>query len=317
MTTVPTPVGVLVMAYGTPRSLEEVEPYYTHIRHGNPPTPELLAELIGRYEAIGGVSPLNEITEAQAAGMEASLNAASNTKFRIYLGMKHTHPFIDEGIRQMAEDGIQHAVTLVLAPHFSKMSVGAYQKAADAAAEAFPELHLYHIDHWHLDPLFIRLLGGRVQQALETLSSADDTTPHVVFTAHSLPERIVAENDPYPAQLEETGHAVAQELQLSNYSFGWQSAGRTKDKWIGPDILDVLRRLAEEGEKQVVICPAGFVSDHLEVLYDVDIECQNLARHLGLTLVRTQSFNADKDFTSMLADVVLRRAQTAEVVTES
>lgn len=302
------PIGLLVMAYGTPRSLEEVEPYYTHIRRGRAPTPELLAELIGRYKAIGGVSPLNEITDAQATGIEAAIYSAEGPKFRLYQGMKHASPFISEAIHQMVDDGIEEAITLVLAPHYSTMSVASYQKSANDAAKEFGGPVLHHIDSWHLEPGFIDLLAKRVHEAVHRLPNPDKA--RVIFTAHSLPERILEVNDPYPTQLHETGDAVAKKLGLNNYSFGWQSAGRTAEKWIGPDILDVLREVQREGEDEIVICPAGFVSDHLEVLYDVDIECQALAKELGIHLVRTRSLNAEPQFLEMLAGVVLRTAKS-------
>ncbi|KPV42335.1 ferrochelatase [Alicyclobacillus ferrooxydans] len=301
------PIGVLVMAYGTPRSLEEVEAYYTHIRRGRAPSPELLQNLIDRYQAIGGVSPLNEITRAQAEGIEERLNKSNQGSFKVYLGMKHNAPFIADAVADMAQDGVSHAVTLVLAPHYSTMSVANYQKAANEKATELGHPDFVHVDSWHLEPKFIELLSDRVAEALKLFPSKDAV--RVLFTAHSLPERILQVGDPYPTQLRETGDAVAAALGLTNYSFGWQSAGRTEEKWLGPDVLDVLRELHEAGENDVVICPTGFVSDHLEVLYDVDIECQGLAKSLGMHLERTASLNADPRFLDLLSDVVLNRAK--------
>ncbi|MCL6452555.1 MAG: ferrochelatase [Alicyclobacillus sp.] len=301
--------GALVMAYGTPRSLDEVEAYYTHIRHGRPPTPELLQQLIARYEAIGGTSPLNEITQAEADGIQARLHALRPEVYQVYLGMKHAHPFIGDAIRQMADDGIRRAVTLVLAPHYASMSVGAYQAAAaDAAAPL--GVALCHIDHWYDVPAFLDLLADRVQEALQRFPAPERV--HVVFTAHSLPQRILAAGDPYPEQLRATGQAVGERLGLRDVSFGWQSAGRTPEPWLGPDILEILRSLAAAGKRDVLICPAGFVSDHLEVLYDIDIECQALARDLGMHLERTASLNADPRFLDILAAQIDRRARAEE-----
>ena len=311
------PLGVLAMAYGTPKSLADVEAYYTHIRHGRPPTLELLAELIGRYEAIGGLSPLNEITQAQANGLEDALNAGqgehtahadSEPPYKVYLGMKHVSPFIDDTLSQMAEDGIEQIVSLVLAPHYSSMSVGVYQKTAQEAAQRLG-LDVLPVLSWHLHPGFLELLAQRVQESLNQFSRPNDVM--VVFTAHSLPEKILAQNDPYPVQLKETGEAVAAALDLPHYTFGWQSAGRTADPWLGPDILTVLRNLREEGWEQVLVCPAGFVSDHLEVLYDLDIEAKKLATELGIEFARTRSLNADDGFLQTLADVVRNRQQAA------
>lgn len=301
-------IGVLMMAYGTPRSLDEVEAYYTHIRHGRAPTPELLNELVGRYQAIGGVSPLNAITEAQAKGVEDLLNQGENQsgmRYTVYLGMKHTTPFIEEAVKHMAQDGIDEAVSIVLAPHFSTMSVGVYQNSALEAASAIGRPVLYPVRSWHLEREFLNLLANRVQESLETFEKPDKVM--VVFTAHSLPEKILAQNDPYPEQLQETGHAVASKLGLSHYMFGWQSAGRTQDAWLGPDILSVLKDLQSQGWEQVLVCPAGFVSDHLEVLYDLDIEANNLARELGISFKRTRSLNTDAAFLETLAQVVRTR----------
>lgn len=312
------PVGVLVMAYGTPHSLNDVEAYYTHIRHGRPPTPELLNELVSRYQAIGGVSPLNEITEAQAQGLEDLLNQGQTQSedrnlYRVYLGMKHTTPFIEEAVRQMAEDGVEEAVSLVLAPHFSTMSVGGYQKTAREAATGFGTPVLYPIEQWHLEPGFLDLLANRVKESLAAF--ADPAQVMVVFTAHSLPEKILLQGDPYAQQLRETGNAVATRLGLPNYMFGWQSAGRTQDAWLGPDILDVLKDLRAENWNHVLVCPAGFVSDHLEVLYDLDIEAARLAKQLGMTFARTRSLNSDGAFLKTLAELVRARHQAGRVHT--
>ncbi|MCL6445523.1 MAG: ferrochelatase [Alicyclobacillus sp.] len=301
------PLGLLIMAYGTPSSLDQVEAYYTHIRRGRPPTPELLADLIRRYQAIGGVSPLTQITRAQAEGIEAAVNALG-VPCKAYLGMKHASPFIADAVAEMVEDGIKHAITLVLAPHYSTMSVGAYQQTAEEAAAAQGGPTLHHIDNWHLDPGFIKVLARHVEQAL--LRFPDGATPTVVFSAHSLPARILAQGDPYERQLHETGEAVTAKLGLQRVTYAWQSAGRTNEPWLGPDILEVIRTLAAEGVRDIVSCPAGFVSDHLEVLYDLDIDCAALARELGVRFVRTQSLNTDQEFLKALANVVYQKANS-------
>jgi ferrochelatase len=297
--------AVLVMAYGTPKSLDDVEAYYTHIRRGHPPTKELLDELIGRYQAIGGVSPLNDITRAQGEGLVDALNRDGGRKAELYFGMKHTEPFIADAVRQMAEDGIEEAVSIVLTPHYSTFSVASYQKQALEAAEHLGGPAIWPVNEWHMHPRFLNLLSSRVNDALDRFENPDDVM--VIFTAHSLPERILATGDPYVRQLHESGDAVAKALGLKHYMYAWQSAGRTADPWLGPDISDVLTDLARNGVKDVVICPQGFVSDHLEVLYDVDIECQQLARELGIRLVRTKSLNADPLFVQALAEVVRDR----------
>jgi len=297
------PLGVLLMAYGTPRSPEEIKPYYTHIRHGRPPTAQLLADLTRRYEAIGGLSPLNEITQKQAQGLEQLLNGNSRRPVQVFLGMKHNQPFIEDAVAAMVAAGIEEAIALVLAPHYSAMSVGSYLQSAREAAAKLGGPVLHEITHWHLHPQFIQLLSNRVAAALAQCHFAERPAT-VIFSAHSLPERILATGDVYPQQLQETADAVGKELLLPDVRLAWQSAGRTSESWLGPDILEVLRGLKEEGQKQVVICSAGFVADHLEVLYDIDIECRDLCQQLGLHMVRTASMNADPDFLALLATLV-------------
>lgn len=308
-------VGVLVMAYGSAKDFDQIEAYYTHIRHGRPPSPEQLADLTFRYRAIGGVSPLFEITRRQAERLEQTLNKKEGPyRFRIYLGMKHSRPFISDGIEQLMQDGVSKVIGLVLAPHYSSMSVGAYiHQAQDALSEFGDLVEFLPITSWHLFPAFIRLLGQRVEIASRTLfTDKEQERLPVVFTAHSLPERIVALKDPYPNQVRETGEAVARLLKWPLYTFSWQSAGRTSEPWMQPDILDKMAELARSGERQALICPVGFVSDHLEVLYDLDIQAQEHARQLGMHIERTPSFNDDPDFIDMLSDVVRHRLGESE-----
>ncbi|WP_067923206.1 ferrochelatase [Alicyclobacillus shizuokensis] len=297
-------IGVLLMAYGTPRSLDEVEAYYTHIRHGRKPTPELLADLLRRYQAIGGVSPLNEITQAQAQALQRQLDADGKVEAQVYLGYKHTQPFLANVTGRMVEDGIRDAVAIVLAPHYSRLSIETYLQDVKQAAADTP-LTVHAIRSWHLHPGFIQLLSARVSEALAKTVHPESAV--VIFSAHSLPKKILEWGDPYPEQLRQTGEAVAQRLHLKQPVYAWQSAGRTQDEWLGPDILEVLRQLARAGAREVVICPAGFVSEHLEILYDIDIECQQLADELGIRLVRTAALNDDPAFIRVLADLVYRR----------
>ncbi|HEX2196599.1 MAG TPA: ferrochelatase, partial [Actinomycetota bacterium] len=257
--------GVVVMAYGTPRGLDDVERYYTDIRHGRPPPPELLEELTARYQAIGGRSPLYEITEAQRLGLEKRLDGVPT-----YLGQKHSPPFIDDAVRAMGSDGVDRIVGLVLAPHYSKMSVGDYRRRVLLARdEAGLDAPVDVVESWHLEPGYVSFLAERVRVAVARLSPEARRRHVVVFTAHSLPEAILRGGDPYPAQLQETADAVAAAAGVPEHTVGWQSAGRTADPWLGPDVLEVLDRLARGGARGVVVCPCGFVSDHLELLYDV------------------------------------------------
>ncbi|HWO69786.1 MAG TPA: ferrochelatase [Actinomycetota bacterium] len=312
------PVGVLVMAYGSASGPEDIERYYTDIRGGRPPSPEHLAELRERYRAIGDRFPLLDITRAQAEGLERALDAGG--RFRAYLGMKHSPPWIHEAVRAMREDGIRRAVGLVMAPHWSAMSVETYVERVERALaeEGGPDFSF--VRSWHDHPGFVSFLASRVADALERLGPAHREGAAVVFTAHSLPVRTLPDGSlrcktcqacpggcTYAAQLRETAELVAAEAGLDGFEVAWQSAGRTADPWWGPPLEDVIRRIAAEGRRAVVVCPAGFVSDHLEVLYDLDLEARGLAEALGLGFERTEMPNADPAFLAALADVVRRR----------
>ncbi len=304
-----TPVGVLVMAYGTPASVEDIETYYTHIRRGRPAPPELLAELVDRYAAIGGISPLAARTEAQRAAIESALEALEPGRYRVVLGQKHAAPFIEDAVADLAADGFTTTVGLVLAPHYSGFSVGQYQsRAAEAGAAAGITHHA--IDSWHLDPAYVDFLTDAVAEADASLPERRK----VVFTAHSLPERVLAD-DPYPDQLRASAEVVAGRLGLdawSDWSIAWQSAGRTPEPWRGPDILDVIRELAATGATDgVLVCAQGFVADHLEVLYDLDIEAAGVADEVGLSFARTRSLNADPTVMGALAERVHEVARAA------
>lgn len=296
--------GVIVMAYGTPATLDDLEPYYTHIRHGRPPSPELLVELRERYEVIGGRSPLLEITRDQADGLRAALHAAGHAGVEVVVGMKHAPPFIEDAAGELLAAGVERVVGLVLAPHYSSMSVGEYAARAVRALGQGARAPSFAIVHsWATTRGYVDWLADAVHTALDQLGAAA-VGAEVVFTAHSLPERILAAGDPYPTELAATAHAVAEAAGLERWSVAWQSAGRTADAWIGPDILEVLPRIAAAGASGVVVCPAGFVADHLEVLYDLDVEAAVAAHDLGLPFARTVSPNSDPRLAATLADVV-------------
>jgi ferrochelatase len=293
-------IGLVVMAYGTPRTPEEIEPYYTHIRRGRPPTPELLADLTARYDAIGGISPLARLTEAQRATLQRELDSRQPDRWAVVLGQKHAAPFIEDAVATLGEAHITEAVGLVLAPHYSGFSVGEYQRRAlESGLEHGVRLH--GIERWHLEPTYLDFLTDAVRDAL--VSMPERTT--VLFTAHSLPERVLVD-DPYPDELAESARIVAERLDIPSWSIAWQSAGRTPEPWRGPDILDELHRIAAEGSADgVVVCAQGFTSDHLEVLYDLDIEAKGVADGLGLAFGRTRSLNDDTTVLSALADRVI------------
>jgi ferrochelatase len=273
------------MAYGTPATPQDIEPYYTHIRRGRPPTPELLEELRERYAAIGGISPLLEITRAQVAAIERELGVP------VALGMKHAPPFIEETIEELVANGAERIAGVVLAPHYSRGSIAQYAERAQLAAGDVP---VSVVRSWHLAPGYLEFLAAAVADAM--MPGA-----HVLFTAHSLPLRVLEGGDPYPEQLAETAAAVAALAGLERWSVAWQSAGRTADPWIGPDVLEAMEELAPE---PVLVCSCGFVADHLEVLYDLDIEAAARAKELGMPFARTRSPNDDPRVMRAVADAV-------------
>jgi ferrochelatase len=311
----PTPtIGALVMAHGTPDSPDGIESFYTAIRRGRPPTPELLDELVGRYRAIGGTSPLTERTRTQVDGVASALSALDPGRFVVRYGAKYARPSIEEGVTALAAAGVSRVVGIVLTPHESSLGSSEYfRRAEQAAASATPPLGLTTVASWHRAGGLARLLADRVEGCLASLSDADRLRTAVFFTAHSLPLRVVAEGDVYPDQVTESASDIADLLGLDRrpgltWGVAWQSAGRTSDPWIGPDLLEEIRRVADQGATAVVVCPVGFVSDHLEVLYDLDIEAAQVARSVGVAFARTPSLNDDPRFLAILAGVVREAA---------
>jgi len=316
------PIGVLVMAYGTASGPDDIERYYTDIRGGRAPTPEHLRELRDRYAAIGNVFPLLDITRAQADGLVERLNADEPGSFRVYLGMKHSPPFIPEALAAMRADDVERAVGIVMAPHWSGMSVETYiDRVQRELADGGPEVTF--VRSYHAHPAFIAFLTGRVSGALDRLSDDERANATVIFSAHSLPTRVADDGTlrcktcdcqvscRYRDGLQETADLVATQLGLDDYLIAWQSAGRTADPWWGPPVEDVIEQLAVDGRDAVVVCSAGFVADHLEILYDLDIEARQVAEEAGLRFERTEMPNADPAYLDVLAAVV--RDHLAEV----
>ncbi len=293
-------IGVLLMAYGTPRSQEEILPYYTDIRRGRAPTPELLAELTARYDAIGGISPLAQRTESQRDELQRQLDAIEPNRYSVRLGLKHAHPMIEEVVADFARDGFTYLVALVLAPHYSSYSIGQYVGRAREAATPHG-ITVSGIDSWATEPAFVDFLARDMKARLDSMPS--DT--RVLFTAHSLPQRIIDGGDPYPNELRATAEAVAARVGLregDQWSIAWQSAGRTPEPWIGPDILAVIDEFADARTTSAVLVSAcGFVADHLEVLYDLDIEAKAHAAQRGLAFDRTACVNDDTEVLRALA----------------
>ena len=302
-------MGLLVMAYGTPYKEDDVERYYTHIRRGRKPTLEMLEDLRNRYEAIGGISPLAKITLEQAKKLEEHLNEVQDEiEFHMYLGLKHIEPFIEEAVKQMHEDGIKEAISIVLAPHFSTFSIQSYNGRAKEEAEKIGGPEITCIESWYKEPKFIQYWTDQVKKILLDMSEEERNHAVFIFSAHSLPEKIIKMGDPYPDQLHETADLIAKNAYVVHYEIGWQSAGNTPEPWIGPDVQELTRTLFnEKGYKAFVYVPVGFVSDHLEVLFDNDFECKVVCDQLGASYYRPEMPNCQPEFIDALSTVVLNK----------
>lgn len=305
-------MGLLVMAYGTPYKEEDIERYYTDIRHGRKPTPEMLEDLKSRYKAIGGISPLARITEEQAKALETNLNHQQDEYgFHVYIGLKHIEPFIEDAVEQMAKDGIEEAVSLVLAPHYSTFSVKAYNQRANDAAAEHGKPQIVSVESWYNEPGFIDFWAKQINQVYDKMPEEEKENACLVVSAHSLPEKILQNGDPYPDQLKETAKLISEKTGITNYAIGWQSEGNTPDPWLGPDVQDLTRELYEQqGYRSFVYAPVGFIADHLEVLYDNDYECKVVCDELGATYHRPEMPNAQPEFIDALATVVMKKVRS-------
>ena len=301
------PIGVLVMAYGGPGSLDEIPGYLADIRHGRPTPKAVLDAITENYRAIGGRSPLLDVSRRQVDALAMELGDG----YRCYLGMRHWSPWIEEVVGEMVEDGVTQAVGLVLAPHFSALSVARYQqKVADGLDLYRGRIRFEHVASYHDDPGLVEAFAARVRDGLEHWPGNERERVHVVFSAHSLPRRVLVSGDPYGEQCLETARLVAERAGLPERRWSWayQSAGRTPEPWAGPDVNEHLRALAEEGVSDVVSVPVGFVSDHVEVLFDIDRRAAATAQELGIRLERPPALNDDHVFVSALARLVRERA---------
>lgn len=298
------PLGVLVMAYGGPNSLDEIPGYLADIRGGRPTPARLIEEIRNNYSQIGGKSPLLEITRRQVAAVQAQFNP---DQFSFYIGMRHWSPWIEDAIRDMLRDGITHAISLVLAPHYSKLSIAKYQARIATALEMYRgSIEFAHIESYHEAPGLIQALANRVEEGLSHWPVESRPDVHVVFSAHSLPVRITKTGDPYADQLLETARLVADKAGLvkEQWSWSYQSAGRSPEPWLGPQLPEHLEALAEKGVRNVISVPVGFVSDHVEILYDIDIHAQQTAKALGIRLERPPALNEDPLFISALGSLI-------------
>lgn len=310
------PTGVVLMSYGTPATPDDIGAYYTHIRRGRPPSPEQLADLQRRYGALGGVSTLSARSEAQRARLAGSLEATAPGRFQVRTGQRHAAPFIADAVADLARRDLwslpcERIVGLVSAPHYSGYSVQHYADTLAEAAEGFG-IDTVTIPHWYELPAYQAFLAHAVVDA-QADSGVSASRTRVLFTAHSLPERLLVD-DPYPDQLAAGAAAVAAAAGLDDqggWSVAWQSAGATDDAWRGPDVTQVIRELgADDATDSVVVCPHGFTADHLEVAYDLDIEARRVAEDAGLAFARTRVLNDDATVFAALADWVRLAAET-------
>jgi len=299
--------AVLLMAYGGPNSLDDVGPYLLDVRGGRETSPELVEAVRERYAKIGGRSPLLAITREQAAALEAQLNRGGS-RHKVFVGMRHWYPYISEAVEEIRRAGFRRVIALCMAPHYSRMSVGAYAEKLRQAVGSDGDLDVKLVESWHDHPLFIKALAAKVCAGLEKFSESERRDVRVIFTAHSLPAAIMAQGDPYASQFEQTAELVAQAAGLARPAWmaAYQSAGAGSTRWLGPSLLEMLPRLADEGVKNLLVAPVGFVADHVEILYEIDIEAREEAEKLGMRLERTESPNASPDFIAALADIVER-----------
>lgn len=305
--------GVILMAYGAPAAPEDVEAFFTHIRGGRRPPEERIEDLKRRYREIGGGGSLLAVTAEQARALQGSLDAGGGPSVRVFFGMRHAPPFIHERMADVGAAGIRRLVGLPLAPHYATLSVGAYHRALrEAAASLDPAPALLLVDSWHDHPGFIRALAEVLIEALGRARREGDGPPRVIFTAHSLPERIVAAGEPYRDQLLATARLAAEAAGVADWDLAFQSASPTGEPWLGPDLLDVIRSRAAEGRRWILVAPIGFVADHLEILHDVDIVARRTAEEAGARLRRTASLNARPSFVAALAAIVRERLAAAD-----
>ena len=301
-------VGVLVMAYGGPASLDEIPGYLADIRAGRPTPREVLDEITESYRAIGGSSPILDVSRRQVDAVAEQLSDG----YRCYLGMRHWAPWIEEVVGEMVDDGVTHAVSLVLAPHFSAMSVARYQqKVADGLDLYRGRIDFDHVPSYHDAPGLIEAFAARVTEGLSRWPEAERERVHVVFSAHSLPIRVLSSGDPYDVQCRETARLVAERAGLPDgrWSWSYQSAGRTPEPWAGPDLGEHLEELGGQGVRDVVCVPVGFVSDHVELLFDIDHRARAIADGLGMRLERPPALNDDPVFVGALAELVRERGE--------
>jgi len=304
---------LLLLAYGGPNTLDDVEPYLLDVRNHRPTPDHIVEEIRDRYRQIGGRSPILELTKAEAAGIERALNdqADRGESWKVWVGMRHWHPFIKDVLAEMDAAGVTEAVGLVMAPHYSRMSIGAYFKRAD---EAGSPVRLRQVRSWNLLPGYLDALTERIRDALAKFPEGERDQVPVIFTAHSLPERIRTWDDPYERELQETVAALRERIPDQPWEWAYQSAAMTPDPWLGPDAGEVIARLHGEGVRNVLICPIGFVCEHVEILFDIDVEFRQQAERLGMHLERIEMLNDHPLLLASLAAMVREKVASGELV---
>lgn len=302
--------GLLVMAYGTPYTEDDIERYYTHIRHGRRPSDEHLEDLKARYKAIGGISPLAEMTKKQAQALCNRLNEVQNeVEYKLYIGLKHIDPFIEDAVEQMVNDGIEEAVSIVLAPHFSTFSIKTYNGRAQETIEKLgSNMKLFSVEEWYNEPKFIEYWKQALNEVFDNMSETEREKACLIVSNHSLPEKIKLAGDPYEDQLIETANLIQKATGIKNVEVGWQSAGQTPEPWLGPDVQDLTRELFEnKGFTSFVYAPVGFVTEHLEVLYDNDYECKVVCDEIGANYYRPPMPNTHPLFVDAMVDAIYKK----------
>jgi ferrochelatase len=301
-------IAVLVMAYGGPESLDQVEPYLLDVRGGRPISAEGLAEVISRYARIGGRSPILEHTREQARALESALNLSTG-EFKSFVGMRHWYPYIHEALAEIRDEGIRRVVGIVMAPHYSRMSIGAYYARLNDALEHMSDPpQVIGVESWNTNPGYLETLRAHIGEALDRFPEADRDGVHLIFTAHSLPERILEWQDPYPDELRATFQRLSAQFPAHRSHFAYQSAAMTPEEWLGPDAGDLMSELMETGARDFLVVPIGFVSEHVEILYDIDVECRELVETHGGRLERIEMPGADPRMMQALARVILQKS---------
>ncbi len=301
--------ALLLLAFGGPRSLDEVEPFLTRLFRGKKPSSEQLERIKERYRLIGGRSPLPEITFKQAKALESRLDA-KGYPIKSYVGMRYGHPLIEVTLKKIVEDGIHKVIALPMAPFRSRASTGAYiEEVSQIKKNIGEKIEISFVEGWHLHPLFIEAIQEKIEEGLMQFTAEERKRVHLIFSAHSLPKSLV-ENGPYVKDMEESVREVLKKVEPRPWHIAYQSRGAGPEEWLGPDVESVLAELSRQKVREILVIPIGFVADHIEVLYDIDILYQGKAESMGMTLKRTSSLNVSERFIESLAAVVEEQIST-------